>query len=792
MRLNIIKYQYRNLRKNPVPALINLIGLSAGIAVAFLMISFIHHEMTYEQYHDRADRIYRINLGLTIEGDKKIVAVSPNILGPRMDDQIPEVESYVRMLYPINATPVLQVEENFFKERSFYVSDSSLFGLFDFSVIHGTKEGLLTRPEDAFISRTTALKFYGTAEATGKTFKDSYDKDFVVRAVFEDHPPNSHFQPEIIVSSVSTDLTGELTWGQSNYFTYILLRKGADPAEVERKIEVIVQNEADDWMKQMGSVFSLEPVKDIHLYSDADFSQGTGGDIKDVYASITIVLFILILACVNYINLTTSRSFDRAREVGIKKMMGRTWRKLFFDFLFESFIITGISFLIAVVIVYLIYPYFEQITATGISFDFLKEPASFVIILAAWLLLSLAAGAYPAVVLANFRPALVLKGSFKKSKYGVTARKTMVVFQFIISICLIIGTLVVYKQIDFLNRKDLGFDKDHVLVLPMTRIPDQAKLQGLKNTLLQHNNIREVSFSSAYPTRNSGGQLLKAEGMADNEQMLIWEWRVDENILNAFGMNLVAGRNFNAETAGSDEKDFILNQMAARQIGWDAEEAVGRRIDVSGTKGIVVGVVEDFHFTSLKNTVEPLVLNIKSSYRNNVVIRLAGGRVESTLEFIRQSWNEHITELIFDYQFLDNEFDKLYKNEYRTGKMFSGFSILAIIIAGLGLFGLSTYETQTRIKEIGIRKAMGSTTLGVFKLLMRNFLLLILYSFLISIPLAYFIMDQWLREFAFRISPGLREFLFSGLIVFAIVFVSVGYRSLKAAFLNPAESLRYE
>ena len=369
----------------------------------------------------------------------------------------------------------------------------------------------------------------------------------------------------------------------------------------------------------------------------------------------------------------------------------------------------------------------------------------------------------------------------------------MVVFQFVLSTCLIIGTFIIYKQVKFLSEKKLGFDKEHVMAINMTVVPEQNVLSGVKKNLLQHNNIQHVSFCSAYPSRNSGGQIINAEGMAEDEQMLMWEWRSEEDILHALGINLISGRSFSHDRENAEEKEYIINETAMNMIGWDIESALGKRITKNGQQdGICIGVMEDFHFNSLRSEVEPLMFVVEPGFRNHLIIRLGEGNVVSTLEYIESEWKDNIPGAAFDYHFLDESFDALYKTEYKTGQLFIGFSILTIIIAGLGLFGLSTYETQVRTKEIGIRKAMGSTSVQIFNLLIRNFSILVFVGFIVSIPIAIYSLNYWLQSFAYKTSIGVMEFLLAGLITFLIVILSVGFQAIKAAVNNPVESLRYE
>jgi putative ABC transport system permease protein len=703
------------------------------------------------------------------------------------------VEEYVRISKSLNTAVTVTVEDQKYKEADYIIADTTIFDIFSIDFIYGTKEGCLSKPEYGIMSETKALHYYGTKNALGKQFRSSDGKEYIITGIYEDFPENSHLTPEIIVSSISSMMGGKLQWSNANYFTYLKVHKDVSVSEIEEKANKIAHEEGEDWMKAMKVGYTLIPVKDIHLHGTAEFEPSPTGDPNQIYGMIIIAVFILVIACVNYINMATSRSLERAREVGLRKMMGGDRKQLITQFLFESFVTTFSSILFAIVILTLIEPYFVQIAGKNISVFGFFTWINILKVGAVWILISLLAGLYPSFVLTSFLPSNVLKGSFRKSRSGAVARKSLVVFQFVLSTCLIIGTFIIYKQVKFLSEKKLGFDKDHVMAINMTVVPEKNVLSSMKKNLLQHNNIQHVSFCSAYPSRNYGGQIINADGMAEDEQMLMWEWRSEEDILDAFGVNLISGRPFSHDRENVEGKEYIINETAMNLLGWDVENAIGKRITKNRfPDGICVGVVEDFHFNSLRSEVEPMMFVVDGNFRNHIIIRLGEGDVISTMEFIESEWKQNIPEAAFDYHFLDESFDALYKTEYKTGQLFIGFSILTIIIAGLGLFGLSTYETQVRTKEIGIRKAMGSTSTQIFNLLIRNFSMLVFVGFIVSIPIAIYSLNYWLQSFAYKTSIGVMEFLLAGLITFLIVILSVGFQAIKAAINNPVESLRYE
>jgi len=792
MLFSYLKITLRTFFKNKVSTFINLLGFSAGIVTAFLIFVYVSFELSYDDYHDDVDLKYRVNAHLELDGELKSVTVTPNILGPRLLEEVPGVENYVRMAKSLNTTVTIVVEDEKYKEAECFAADSTIFDIFNIDLIYGEKDGCLLKPEDAIMSASKALQYYGSTQVLGKNFSNSDGKNYAITGVYEDIPENSHVRPDIIVNSTSTPLVKNLVWDNMNYFTYLKFRKDADIDEIGRKLAEMLDKEGPDWMKAMKAGFTFIPIKDIHLNGTTEFEPSPGGDKNQILGMIIIAVFILVIACVNYINLATSRSLERAREVGLRKMMGGVRKQLIIQFLFESFVTTFFSLLFAIVLLTLAEPYFIQVTGKNMSIFEFFTLGNIIKIVLSWLLITLLSGVYPSLILTSFMPSNVLKGSFKRSKSGAIARKSLVVFQFVLSTCLIIGTFIVYKQVRYLSEKKMGFDKEHVMAVSMTVTPEENVLSGVKKNLLQHNNIQHVALCSAYPSRNSGGQIINAEGMAEEEKMLMWEWRSDEDVLDAFGVKLIAGKSFSRERENSDEKEYIINETAMKLIGWDKDNAIGKRITMGMDNGICIGIVEDFHFNSLKNEVEPMTFVLKNNFRNHIIIRLGDGDITSTLDFIKNEWKDSLPKSSFDYHFIDESFDALYKNEYKTGQLFVGFSILTIIIASLGLFGLSTYETQVRTKEIGIRKALGSSSFQIFRLLVRNFSILVFIGFVVSIPLAIYSLNFWLQSFAYKTSIGIMEFIFAGVITFLIVIISVGFQAIKAAFNNPVESLRYE
>jgi putative ABC transport system permease protein len=790
---NYLKITFRYLLKSKSGTAINILGFTSGIVISLVILAYVNHEWSYDNFHQDANRIFRANLGLVIDGENEEVSMSPNILGPKMIEELPEVSSYVRTFNALNSTKIIKIGDKEFKERALFYADSTFFAVFDIDIIKSNSEDLLTKPHDVIISEEKAFQYFGTLDILGQSLiiTGSIDRELIIQGIFKKFPTNSHFRPEIIANSLITGLNSDLVWGNSNYYTYVKLNDQANIEAVTRKVAEIVSRESEPWMKSMKVGFTFIPLIDIHLKSKADFEPSPVGDEKQLFSLLAIAIFVLTIACVNYINLSTSKSLERAREVGMRKMLGGTRAQLIIQFLTESFILTLISLIIILTIILYSEEYLSLVINKNLSFKNYLSPYYLIHILGGWILVSLFAGAYPAFIITGFRPAIVLKGSFKKSRGGIIARRVLVVFQFIISTSLIIATLIVYKQIGFLGNRKLGFDKEHVLAVNMLKIPEDATQNVLKNELMQHSNIEYVSYCSAYPSKNSGGQILNAEGMGEDDRILVWEWRSEQDILHALGVQLLSGKHFST-VVQEEEREYIINETAMKQIGWTHESALGKKMELSGVMGTCIGVAEDFHYTSLRDEVEPLIFNIQRNFRNNIIIRLNEGDVNESLNYIKQTWTKNMPGEVFDYEFLDSSFEALYDNEYRIGELFSVFSIFAVIIAGLGLFGLSSYEMQVRTKEVGIRKVLGSSGFKIFSLFFGGFTKLAIIGYVISLPVALYFMRSWLNGFAYKVNITFVEFIIAAGLAFMVLILSIGYHSIIASFKNPTESLRYE
>ncbi len=795
---NFFKITLRNLWKDKSGSFINILGFSTGLAAFLIIVAYVRHEMSYENFNVHADRICRIDLQMTVGDKEKIATVSPNILGPGLKGLSPEVVNYVRIFNPsiVASTQITYEGESFMTDKFFY-ADSTLFDVFTVPVLDGSSKGFLCHKNELIISESAANKYFGGTHVEGRFITvNGFDgqENYMIRGVFRDFPSNSHIHPEFIGPVMNCPIGGELKWDQINYYTYLLLNSPAALKPVESRMTKYIQANIPEYYKSLNVKFSLIPLRDIHLYSNAEFEPEPVGDINQVIIFMAVGIFILVLAIINYINMATAKSIERAKEVGLRKIMGSFRIQIIQQYLGESAIITLAAILFALLIAISGKPYIAALFHRSLDFGFLGEPVYIGILGLIWVLISLISGIYPAFVLSAFEPAYVMKGSFKRSTAGSMLRKGLVTFQFLISISIIAGTLIVYRQLNFMQNQKLGFDKDKLLAISVVKDPSgKTDIDGFKKQLLMRSNIEDVSITSAYPTHNLGGDIAWGEGMNEKDYFLIWGWEVDEDFIKTLGVKLLEGKNFNPEDRDTTQSEFLINETAMKRFGWDLNNCIGKKIIRNGEiKGRCIGVVQDFNFNSLKLNIEPLILYQGQFMRNNVLVRLNGTDIRGTLNYISDQWKSRISSVPIDYHFVDQQYNALYDNETSTGRFFTVFAVIAIIIACLGLFALSTYETITRTKEIGIRKALGSSALGIFSLLVKNFSLQVFLSFFMAIPLSWYLMNHWLEAYAYRIQIGPLIFILTGAIIFMITFLTVGYHSLRAAFRNPVLSLRYE
>ncbi|MBC7867192.1 MAG: ABC transporter permease, partial [Gloeobacteraceae cyanobacterium ES-bin-316] len=761
---------------------------------------------------EKANRIYRINSDIVFGGNKLHLAVSSDPMGAILKKDYPEVEEFVRF-YASSGSKLVKKGNTFINEMNVAHADSTLFDVFTLPALSGNTKTALSEPNTVVITESTAKKYFNTTEAVGKTIEtnDNNRSLYKVTAVIKDIPRRSHFNFDFIFSMDNVDYQ----WGQfgsHNFQTYLLLKKGTDPKSFEQNFKQFIDKYVFPFLQQYMNVksmsemekagntlkYSLIPLTDIHLHSDRTPELAVNGSIQYVYIFSAVALFVLLLACVNFMNLSTARSAGRAKEVGIRKVLGTQKKSLVSQFLTESVLMTFLSLLVAVIIVWAGMSYFNNLSGKDFSIVDLFSPSYLILLIVLPLAVGLMAGSYPAFYLSSFKPIAVLKGKvnagFKKS--GL--RNVLVVFQFATSILLIVCTIIVYKQLNFIQTKKLGFNKEQVLVVNNSFALGK-NASAFKNEISKLAGVQSATFAGFLPVNNSSrsDNTFSKEAVMDSKNGLSSQvWHIDYDYIPTLGMQMLSGRNFSKDF-GSDSNAIIINETTARFLGFD--NPIGKKIysnaDGSFPAALVsfeiVGVVKNFHYESLKQTVGPLLFRL-GDRTGATAFKISTTNVQGLVKNIEDKWRSMASGMTFSYQFLDESFNDMYKEEQRTAKLGLSFAIIAILIACLGLFGLATYMAEQRIKEIGVRKVLGATVANITGMLSKDFLKLVSLSAILAFPVAWWAMHNWLQDFAFRVDMSWWVFALAGGIAIFIALVTVSSQAIKAALSNPVKSLRAE
>ncbi len=811
MLTNYFKLAWRNLRKQRGFAAINILGLALGLTCCLLIALWVLDELSFDRFNVHANRIYRIDSEINFGGAESNVIEAPAPLGPLLAREYPQVETTCR-LRNFGHLPVWKGDQ-LFEENQAILADSTLFRVFSLPLVAGDPKTALVRPYTLVISETIANKYFPKGDALGQSLSlNSKEDQYEISGVVRDMPENSHFQFDFLMSMSTLAESAEDAWLSSNFHTYILFQKGADAVAFAPELPKIVRkhiggqaqqilNTSWDDMLKAGTryEFKLLPLTDIHLYAGAQSGAlRPPGSIELVWVFSAIALFVLVLAVVNFMNLSTARSSMRAREVGVRKALGSQKNQLVSQFLSESLLVSSLAMSIAVLATATLLPAFNNLTEKHIAFDFIQRPWLIAILIGFTILTGLLSGLYPAFFLSAFSPVRVLKGQLTSGAGGKLLRNGLVTFQFSTSILLIVGVLVVYRQLDFIQHKDLGYDREQVLILNGTQsLGDKAQI--LKNEILQLPKVTHCTVTGYLPTNGNGNNngFFKDRNTSAENAISLNDWKVDAGYIPTLGIRMAAGRNFR-EGSPADSNAVIINQSAAKMLGFaNPIDQNLYTVDVSdgASKGLtdwkIIGVVEDFNFENLRNKVEPLVL-IQSNYSGNISFRLQNGDVQGTLAEIQAIWQKNGPGLPFDYEFMNEQFDQMYRSDRRTGVLALLAAGIAIFVACLGLFGLAAFTAERRTKEIGIRKVLGASVAGITGLLAKDFLKLVVIAIVIASPIAYYFMNKWLADFAYRIDIQWWMFVTAGLAAMLIAFLTVGFQSVKAALANPVESLRSE
>ncbi len=803
MLRNYLKIAWRNILKNKGIFSINIAGLAIGIASCLVIMLFVVDELSYDRYNENANEIVRVVFKANINGEEMREAVVMAPVAPTLKEEFPEVLDATRI--KMMGSPKFMVDNKSFNDSKFAYVDPNFFEIFTLPVIRGNSQNPLGEPKSVVITSTEAKKLFGDAEAIGRTITlANEEQQFLVTAVIEDVSHNSHFHFEIFASTEGFAPAKGTSWTESDFFTYLLLKEGADLKELQTKLPAIFEKHMGPQMKNaIGMSYSdfikdnqiglfLQPLTDIHLRSN--FTSSTmiqqGGDIKQVYIFSVIALFMLLIACINFINLTTAAASKRAKEVGIRKVLGSNKKQLIFQFLAESFIATTLAMGLSLILFELALPVFNDLSGKELGTDFLLNPTVLFALLALVFFISLLAGGYPAVFLSSFKPIAALKNKFSGGGKSKIIRSSLVVFQFVISAGLIFSTLVVNQQLSFIQSKDLGYEKDGMLVLRESFLLGNNQ-ESFKNQILKDPRVENVSTSAFVPaglTDNSMSGIY----LGEEYQRRMFVYNVDEQYIPTMGMELAMGRNFSREF-GSDSTGVIINESAAEALGF-GQDALGKTLMRDTNDGkqslTVIGVVKNFNFRPLHDKIEPLIM-LNRPY-GGLIIRTKVADMSGLIKHLNNLWVEYQVEESFSYAILDDMYNETYLPEQKMGSILNIFAILTILVACLGLFGLVTFTAEQRFKEIGIRKVLGSSVSEIVTLLSKDFLKLIAISFLIAFPLAGYLMNRWLQDFAYRISIPWWSFALTAFLTLLIAFFTISFKSIAAARANPVDSLKNE
>ncbi len=798
---NYFKIALRNLYKHKGFSLINIFGLAVGITCFILIMLYIKYELSFDSFHKNSERIYRVALhlpGWNYRGSTEF-SKTTGALAPALMADFPEVIYATRIN---GASGAISYKKNSFNEEGIY-ADENFFNVFSYPLIIGDEETALKDPFSILITEKLAKKYFGDEDPIGKIIRYDFNYDFKVTGVLKEIPGNSFLKFDFVYSFASISSMGTTNinnWNVINYETHILLDKNVNYKEFEKKLISLVEKHHSYNSEESKLGYYLQPVKSIHLHSNLNFEVSTNSNIKYIYLFSSIAILILLIACINYVNSATARAAKRFKEIGIRKTIGAHRIQLIKQFLGESFIITFIALNISLLFSNLLLPAFGSFVKRNIEFDVLADPNSLIGLLGVFIVVGIVSGIYPAFLLSSYQPISavknnVLSGSGRKP---VKLRNMLVLLQFCITVILVVFTIVIQKQLYYIKFKDTGFDRENIVVVDMSYRDLRSKFKVIKDDLLKNPNILGASFSNYTPVRISNVSDATIAGDENSEPIVIPQVNcafLDYDFIDVNGLKIINGRNFSRDFSSDGQEGVIINETAARLAG--ITDPLGKKFTRSiwggeNFNGRVIGVVKDFHFTSLKLNIEPVMFLLRPENGNKFLIKLSSNDIKGSLEFINSTLQQHSTNFVFDYYFLDDAFNNLYEAEQRLGTILFIFSIIAILIASLGLVSLISYITEQSTKEIGIRKTLGASVASILVHISKDFFILVLISNIISWPLGYYFVNKWLQEFAYRIDvkPGI--FLLSGFITLTFAVVAVSYQSIKAARANPVDSLRYE
>ncbi|MDR3693663.1 ABC transporter permease [Mucilaginibacter sp.] len=794
------KIAFRRLQKSRLYTLINLVGLTVGISSCLLIGLFIINELSYDHFNQNADRIVRMTMQFG-EGGKEKYATTGSKAGPALQRTFPQVESFVRT---INSSVVTKYGSQMYIERRFMYADSAFFKMFSFPLLKGDPKTALDAANKMVITQSMATKYFGSDDPIGKTISVGWygpPKNFEVTGVAADAPENSQIKFDFIGSFSSIGASKHEEWFTANYITYLLLKNKDQLPGFQQQLNTYMKGVSSGELKLAANsplTYNLEPLLRVHLHSPLDGLEPSG-NATTVYVLGVIALLILIIACINYTNLATVQSGAKSTEIGIRKVLGAQKSQLFGQFIGESFLLTLIALVFAVVLAIVFLPYYNQLTGKQLSFMVWVHPLPILVMLALCVFIAFASGSYPAFILSNVRLISILKSGLRLSSSGGFFRQALIVIQFTVSVALIIATVIVVQQLNFIRHKDLGYDKEHVIVIT-TDDNAHRQYEALKMEMARMPGVTNVSGANAMPTSVQWGDGITADDGHGKKELNISCLPSDVGLIKTLNMKLIAGADFNddefklMDTAGKGKifkYSFILNETAAKGLGWTPQQAIGKTV-IKGAPGIVVGVIKDFHFASLHQPIGPMMMFLDTAFTNYILLKTTGQNVPATLQALQTLWKARVPSMPFTYRFLDDNYNSMYQSEQKTAAMFTTFSTLAILLACMGLFALSAFTTAQRAKEIGIRKVLGADVAGIVGLIAKDFLKLTLIAVLVASPLAWYFMNHWLQDFAYRINVNAWVFILAGGGAIVIAFITVSFQAIKAALANLVNSLRSE
>ncbi len=805
MLKNYIKIAFRNIVRHKGYTFINIFGLATGIICCLLILVYVKDELSYDKYHEKADQIYRIVNAGVIRGNKIEVPLVSGPWGPAMAEELPEVLKAVR-IKPPDSRWVIEYGEKRFPEKGLYFTDPTFFEVFDVEMVVGDPTHVLEAPYSMVITEEMAEKYFGSEDPIGKVIVGDNWMNFNITGIMRKHPPSTHMNYDFLVSFETLHRAidpitkqpyyGDLStnWQNFRIYTYLLLDAHADPAAVEAKMRTLIEERLGRILRTAGVELSpyLQKLTDIHLKSDLEGELGPTGDESYIYIFSAVAIFILLIASINFMNLSTARSENRAKEVGLRKVVGADRAQLIRQFLGESIIFTALASVIAGIAVLLLLTPFNTIAEKNISASSLINVQTISLLIGLAIIVGFASGSYPAFLLSAFKPAEVLSGKKHKGTSGGLLRKVLVVIQFSISVFLIIGLIVIYSQMGYIKNRPLGYDKENILAIPLSDPAPRSTYQSYKTTLLSNTHVKSVSAASTLPGGLFGIALLRPVGRPPNENLTVQMMAVDYDFIETLGLELHDGRDFSREFTTDLNRALLLNEEAVKQFGFDS--GLDKRLSPGGQMVLpVIGVLKDYYFKSLHQKIEPFALSLAPWQAFNwVFIKTSEESMPEAMQFAEREWRRINPGHPFEYTFVDRENDMMYQSEMKLSRLSSIFSIIAVYIACLGLFGLASFTVVQRTKEIGMRKILGASIGGIVLILTKEYVKWVVLANVLAWPLAYYFMRRWLEGFAYHTSLNIMAFFASGLLALLIALLTVSFQTIKAATANPVDSLRYE